>query len=172
MKQNSKPVLEYFLELKGLLEELNSHHSLPGCTCYHICRRDAIQNSHEYRLKYQAIRFLTGLNDSFSVVRTQVILMDPFPPINRIYSFVVQEESNHKNLVAIEDNIILVNAAQRHDFKYKGGFNASKPPTRVCRFCNRSGHTIDFFYQKHGRPNFNKNKTYINVSKVDAPVSS
>ena len=33
-----------------------------------------------------------GLNDSFSNVRGRILLMDPLPPINKVYSLVVQEE--------------------------------------------------------------------------------
>lgn len=167
-----KSVLEFFLGLKGLWEELNSHRPSPMCTCYHRCHCDSIQNAQEYKLKDQDIQFLTGLNDNFSIVKTQVFLMDHLPSINRIYSLVVQEESNHKNVVVVEDNSILVNATHIPDSKHKGGLNAGKPSTTVSTFCNRNEHTIGFCYQKYGHPNFNKNKSFINVSQVDAHISS
>jgi len=44
------------------------------------------------------MQFLTGLNESFSVVKTQILLMDPLPPINKVYSLVVQEESQNSLL--------------------------------------------------------------------------
>lgn len=33
-----------------------------------------------------------------------------------------------------------------------------------CSFYNRNGRTIDFCYQKHGHPSFNKNKPLVNAS--------
>ncbi|MCI04355.1 integrase catalytic region, partial [Trifolium medium] len=63
LKQGSKSVLDYFTEIKGLWEELNTHRPMPTC-----------------------------LNDSFSVVKIQVLLMEPLHSINRMYSIVIQEE--------------------------------------------------------------------------------
>jgi hypothetical protein len=40
------------------------------------------------------IQFLTGLNDQFSVVKTQMLLMDPLPSINKVYSLVMQESND------------------------------------------------------------------------------
>lgn len=96
MKQNSKYVLKCFLELKELWEELNSYRQLHVCICYHRCRCHNTRNAQEYKLEDQSIQFLTDLNDRVLVVKTQVLLMDPLPLINRIYSLVVQEKSNHK----------------------------------------------------------------------------
>lgn len=62
---------------------------------------------------------ITDLNDTFSDVKTHVFLMDPPTLINHIHSFVIQEESNRKNLMQIEDNSILVNVAQRLDFNHR-----------------------------------------------------
>ena len=33
-----------------------------------------------------------GLNESFSHVKRQILLMDPLPPINKVFSLVVQHE--------------------------------------------------------------------------------
>lgn len=38
------------------------------------------------------MNFLMGLNDSFSQTRGQILLMDPLPSINRVFSLIVQEE--------------------------------------------------------------------------------
>ena len=40
--------------------------------------------------------FLMGLNDSFSQVRGQLLLMDPLPPINKVFSLISQEEQQRK----------------------------------------------------------------------------
>lgn len=36
--------------------------------------------------------FLMGLNDYYSQVRGQLLLMDPIPPINKVFSLISQEE--------------------------------------------------------------------------------
>jgi hypothetical protein len=38
------------------------------------------------------IRFLTGLNDSFAMVKSQILLLDPLPPMNKVFSMVLQHE--------------------------------------------------------------------------------
>lgn len=43
------------------------------------------------QVKESVMKFLMGLNDSFSQVRTQILLMDPLP-INKVYSLLIQEE--------------------------------------------------------------------------------
>ncbi|XP_058762417.1 uncharacterized protein LOC131635789 [Vicia villosa] len=99
LKQDSKSVLDYFTELRGLWEELNSHRPIPICTYPQQCRCEAMRSAREFRLEDQIIQFLTGLNDTFYVIKTQVLLIDPLPSINRVYSMVIQEESNNVSLV-------------------------------------------------------------------------
>jgi len=38
------------------------------------------------------MQFLRGLNDSYSNVKSHVLLLDPLPPISKIFSYVVQQE--------------------------------------------------------------------------------
>ena len=38
------------------------------------------------------MQFLMGLNESYSQGRAQILLMDPLPSINEVYSLLIQEE--------------------------------------------------------------------------------
>ena len=108
-------MLEYFTEMKSLWEELNSHRPMPMCTCPHPCQCESMRSARNFRLEDQVIQFLTGLNDTFGVVKTQVLLMDPLPSIHKVYSLVVREESNNHGVntsSSIEDSNILVNASE------------------------------------------------------------
>ncbi|MCH97694.1 integrase catalytic region [Trifolium medium] len=169
LKQGSKYVHDYFMELKALWEELNSHRPILMCACVHQCRCAAMQLVRNYRLEDQIIQFLTGLNDSFSVVKTQVLLMDPLPTLNKVYSLVIQEESSHRSLPVLDDSPSLINAAHRSDHKGKGFAqnSGSKNSNRVCTFCHLTGHTVEFCYQKHAHPTFNKGKNSVNASHND-----
>ncbi|KAL5865096.1 hypothetical protein ACOSQ3_002610 [Xanthoceras sorbifolium] len=44
-----------------------------------------------YQMEY-VMSFLMGLNDSFTQIRGQLLLMDPLPPINRVFSLISQEK--------------------------------------------------------------------------------
>nr|KYP57708.1 hypothetical protein KK1_003978 [Cajanus cajan] len=38
------------------------------------------------------MQFLHGLNDQYNNVKSHVLLMEPLPPISKIFSYVVQQE--------------------------------------------------------------------------------
>ena len=40
--------------------------------------------------------FLMGLNDTYSVVRGQILLMDPIPPLSKVFSLLLQDEKQRK----------------------------------------------------------------------------
>jgi hypothetical protein len=92
LQQESKTVTEYFSSLKLLWEELEIYLPMPACsstvhcTCASMCLARANHN-----LLY-IIRLLTGLNDNFSMVKSQILLMDPLPPLNKVFSMVIQHE--------------------------------------------------------------------------------
>ena len=45
-----------------------------------------------YKEQNCIMQFLKGLNDQYSVVCSQILLMDPLPPINRAYALILQQE--------------------------------------------------------------------------------
>ena len=53
--------------------------------------------------------FLMGLNDYFSQVRGQLLLMDPLPPINKVFSLISQEEQQRKIGLNSTSNTSLTN---------------------------------------------------------------
>ncbi|KAK3037429.1 hypothetical protein RJ639_031923 [Escallonia herrerae] len=62
-------------------------------------------------------QFLMGLDDKYATLRTQIINMDPFPNIDRVYAMVMQEES-HRGITGSRDTTSVV------------GFHAQNgPPT-------------------------------------------
>jgi hypothetical protein len=168
LKQGSKPVSEYFTEMRALWEELNSHRPLPKCSCPHQCRCESSTLAHEYRVEDQIMQFLVGLNDQFSVVKTQILLMDPLPSLNKVYSLVIQEESNHAPILSLpaDESSVLVNAtdSKKPYGRGRGSYNHNKNSSRHCTFCNRTNHTIDTCYLKHGFPNANKSANSNNVT--------
>ena len=79
-------------------------------------------------------------------MRSQILLMDPLPAINRIFSMVVQQERQLTLSSPTEPNAF-VNVTN-HSFSGKG--RSFGPPsavkgasTKKCSYCHRPGHTID-----------------------------
>lgn len=102
-----------------------------------------MRSAREFRLEDQIIQFLTGLNEKISVIKTQVLLLDPLPSINKVYYMVVQEESNNIFVLsqpdsnsAIDEANRLVNAYDSRKFAGKssnsyGGASNNKKDGRV-----------------------------------------
>ncbi|XP_073133809.1 uncharacterized protein [Henckelia pumila] len=81
LRQNQDTVCAYFAKLKSLWEELNNYYGGRGkCSC-----------GVNWQMEY-IMAFLMGLNESFAHVRRQVILMDPLPAINKVFSLIYQAE--------------------------------------------------------------------------------
>jgi hypothetical protein len=132
-------------------------------------------------LEDQVIQFLTGLNDQFNVVKTQILVLDPLPTINKVYSLVIQEESNNSSLILIDEPVSAINASNAFPSSNKSqwrgrGYSSGPKPPRHCTFCGRNNHTIDYCYAKHGYPNAQKQTPSINASssneQIEAPPGS
>ena len=86
MTQGATNVSSFFTRIKGAWDELNSHMTIPKCTC------DAAMAWQAERDKEKVHQFLMGLNDSFKTLHSQILAMEPLPILNRIYSMVVTKE--------------------------------------------------------------------------------
>jgi hypothetical protein len=136
------------------------------CTCPHPCRFAAMREARQFRLEDQVMQFLTGLNDQFNVVKTQILMLDPLPSINKVYSLVVQEESNNLSLASSNiEPFFVANTTESRKPQGRGrGYYNSYKPSRHCTFCGKSNHTVEYCYQKHGYPNFPKQNASVNAS--------
>ena len=86
--QDQNSISVYFTKLKTIWEELSNYR--PVCTC------GGVKNlSSHYQMEY-IMSFLMRLNDSFAQVRGQLLLMDPLPPIIKVFSLISQEEHQKK----------------------------------------------------------------------------
>lgn len=91
-----------------LWEELETYKHMPACACATKCSCAAMGNARHYHSLNYEIRFLTGLNDNFVVVRSQVLLMDPLPNINRIFSMVIQHERQNNYAINDESRVLVI----------------------------------------------------------------
>ncbi|KAL4603772.1 hypothetical protein ACB092_10G147600 [Castanea dentata] len=120
------------------------------------------------------MQFLMGLNDSFSHIRGQILLMDPIPSVEKVFSLLIQDEkqrsvghgSNHGPFVK---STALATKAMNLDSKT---FKKTKEkPT--CNHCGLRGHTLEKCYKLHGYPPGYKAKPRANqVSSFDADQES
>ncbi|XP_052479603.1 uncharacterized protein LOC128034803 [Gossypium raimondii] len=85
-KQDDRSVTDYFTELKILWDKLMNFRPIPVCSCSPSCFCGVFVTLQKYHDNDYVICFLKGLHDRFAAVRSQIMLIDPLPPINKAFS--------------------------------------------------------------------------------------
>ncbi|KAG5049753.1 hypothetical protein JHK85_010856 [Glycine max] len=96
----------------------------------------------------------------YLLFRSQILLMDPLPPVNHVFSMIIQQERHNSSSPIIDESNTFVNVAQSTFRRRRGGgvpAGQSSDNTRTfsnkkCIYCGRNGHTVDICYAKHGYP--------------------
>ena len=91
LKQGDMSITKYFTQLKIIWEELDNFQPIPSCNCGDICHC-GLGVVRGYKDREYVIRFLRGLNECYSGVRSQIMLMEPVSDINKVLSLLMQEE--------------------------------------------------------------------------------
>ena len=85
-------IFAYLLLLILSLGVLSAQHRpLPCCSCGK-CTCGVNDKIATFQHQDSLMQFLNGLNDSYSQVRTQILMMKPSPSIDKAFSLVIQEE--------------------------------------------------------------------------------
>ncbi|KAM6569812.1 hypothetical protein CsatB_017797 [Cannabis sativa] len=86
LTQGSNTVTTYYTRLKSLWDQIREFRPPPVCSC------GAMKVIQEYQEEDRLLEFLVGLNDSYNLVRSQILMRDPLPSVNKAYAAVIQEE--------------------------------------------------------------------------------
>ena len=149
--------------MKSVWEELQNFQPIPGCACGGVCTY-GLAIVRDYMKTNYVVRFLRGLNEQYSHVRSQIMLMKPLPDINEAFSLLTQEERQVS--IDTHDSVILLNTGdQRRGGSGTRGRGRGQPPnmggrgtqrrgksSKVCTYCQKSGHIMEECYKKHGYP--------------------
>ncbi|GAU31202.1 hypothetical protein TSUD_210590 [Trifolium subterraneum] len=162
LKQESRTVTEFYSDLKLLWEELEIYIPIPNCSCRNRCTCEAMRSARNNHTMLYAIRFLTGLNEHFAMVKSQILLMDPLPTMNRVFSLVLQHE-RQGNFSPSDESKALLNAAKSRGFP-------SKTPARVCTYCGKDNHMIDNCFKKHGPPPHFRKSSQLNNAAIEGGI--
>ncbi|XP_061362927.1 uncharacterized protein LOC133306624 [Gastrolobium bilobum] len=167
MQQGTRSISEYFTQLKILWDELDSLEPSLNCSCGALVQIKATKE------RDHIIRFLRGLNERYSQARSQIMLMQPLPGMNSVFSLVIQQE-RQLNEDSVENEIekepkVLLNVTTQQYTRGGGQFTRGRGRTftgrggqfagrgrgsinRICTYCGRTNHTIETCYKKHGYP--------------------
>ncbi|XP_070055181.1 uncharacterized protein LOC142179862 [Nicotiana tabacum] len=88
------------------------------------------------------LQFLVGLNESYSHVRSEILLKILVLIVNQAYALAVQEKSQRTLSVANSDKEPLTMLAGRGQ-----GFKATRKPGFICDYCGYKGHLKENCYK-------------------------
>ncbi|GMJ10663.1 hypothetical protein HRI_004735500 [Hibiscus trionum] len=158
--QNLSSISVYFSRLKLLWDDFDALVPFNSCEC-EIARENS-----SILAQQRLFQMLMGLNDSYTMVRSQILLMKPLPTINQAYNMLVQEEGQRQhsvNSVQVQNEptaLYTSSYSQSHN-QYKKKFNG------ICDFCHIKGHKKENCYRLIGySPDFKfTKKGGINVKQ-------
>lgn len=138
LKQEDLSVSAYHTRIKALWDEFDSFRPREPCSCG--AGKYLLDSHNQDRL----MKFLQGLHDHYATLRSNVLLMDPFPHVNKIYNLVRQEEQQQNintSSAAQVESAALNFKGDRHNPFLRSNNNNNKRPRPFCDHCNRYGHT-------------------------------
>lgn len=94
LTQGNSDVAGYFTKVKRIWDELDSLDTCNHCSCECSCGgKDKTLKSHQVG---RLIQFLMGLNDTYSGVRSNILMSTPLPSIDHAYSLLIQDEKQRE----------------------------------------------------------------------------
>ncbi|KAL0309364.1 UNVERIFIED_CONTAM: Retrovirus-related Pol polyprotein from transposon RE1 [Sesamum radiatum] len=169
IRQGTHTVIEYFNNLTSLWDELDCLKPPKVCTCgLCVCGFTKVTAEEENLTKL--VQFLMGLDDSYDSIRNQILVMDPFPSVNKAYAMVLRIERQRMINAQTGENVDNValhtkwndsrsNTGSRGVLQNlnKGGYKGKgliDKRTQICTNCGKTGHTKDTCFKLHGVPDW------------------
>lgn len=89
-----------------------------------------------------------GLNESFDPIRSQILVLDPLPSVNKAYSMVLRVEKQRSVQIDLaaqintseNNNAMLVKTTPQSNSRNNGGRRNQKKDDRICDHCKTPGH--------------------------------
>ena len=91
--QNQLTAADYFTKCKCLWDQLLNYDSLPECSC------GAVKSLNDCHDNSYVMRFLMSLNESFSTIRSQILMSNPLPSMGRFIHLFFKKK--HKNILDV-----------------------------------------------------------------------
>ncbi|KAL4569586.1 hypothetical protein LXL04_025227 [Taraxacum kok-saghyz] len=85
--QGSDSLSDYYNKLNSLWKEFDSLTNLGICTC------DAFTSVSDHSQQIKLMHFLMGLDESYSTIRSNILMHDPFPSVKSAFATSSREES-------------------------------------------------------------------------------
>ncbi|XP_019255128.1 PREDICTED: uncharacterized protein LOC109233718 [Nicotiana attenuata] len=192
--QGLADIATYFTRMKRLWDELYSLNTDMHWSCN--CDCGGKKKMQHFKEDERLIQFLMGLNKTYGLARSNILIVKPLSLANQAYSLLMQDENQreiHVNCQLPTDGASFMvrnqgsqnyqnfvgshfNSQQKSgNNSYKGNHgHKGKKNTQMCSYCKMTNHTIDKCYRLVGFPGdfkFTKNKRVQNSPKGNSAAT-
>lgn len=136
LRQNGKPLVQYYTSLSTLWEELEAINDLPSLTTTSDEIKTLLTAIQVQKDESRLFQFLNGLDDVFGQQRRQLLMMSPLPSVEMACAVIQQEESQHDILQTHSGN-------EDISAMFSKGVHVSSEKSVMCNVCKKKGHTTD-----------------------------
>ncbi|XP_019162013.1 PREDICTED: uncharacterized protein LOC109158578 [Ipomoea nil] len=163
--QGNMTMNEYFTKSNALWQQMNSLRPLLLCECVPRCSCTLVSRMQKQREEDQIIRFLEGLNEEYEAIKSGVLVMDPIPEMEKVLNMTLKVERKIRGSLsqksgalaqsnAIQNQVeeepsVVAASTLNNKKKFTNNMGRSVPK---CTFCDKTGHTVEKCYKKHGFP--------------------
>ncbi|GKA77186.1 hypothetical protein Tco_0783647 [Tanacetum coccineum] len=167
LKQSNCTIEVFDHKLKGLWDEIDAIEAPYACTCKCVCDNGKENGKREQRKRL--IQFLIGLDECYTNIRGQILLIQPLPLVAKAYSMLRQEEkqidfSKHSS----QTPITLNTCKNAYTPSYRNNNHPNTPNNLTnrlqtekrntfwkgifCGYCKKEGHPKEECYKLLGYP--------------------
>ncbi|XP_074299906.1 uncharacterized protein LOC141631085 [Silene latifolia] len=155
ISQDNSPLVEYYGKLKNIWENLDHLDPIPSCTCgaMNQCSCQMLKRLVDRETQSKLLQLLMGLTSGYEHAQTNLLTMEPLPPINKALGLLQKvERQKHINDQAAEVSVEQAAFASKKRFNSKANEagTANKRPKedsdfgyKFCTHCEKAGHTIE-----------------------------
>lgn len=160
ISQGNQSVSSLITKINMLWDDIDSLFLVHVCT--RGCKCGAAQKTTQFHQNQRVIQFLMGLNDSYHMMRSSILMKSHLPTLGHAYSLLLQEEAQkeiHSTSHFLSVSAFLTVNSSKSQFKEK--INAIK--SLHCTYFKKPGNLIENCYKLHGFSSdfkFTKNKKF------------
>ncbi|GKE31824.1 cysteine-rich receptor-like protein kinase 8 [Tanacetum coccineum] len=162
LKQQNCNIEVYYHKLKGLWDEHDALEAPYMCICACNCENGRVNSDRDQRKRL--IQFLMGLDESYSNIRGQILLMQPLPTVAKAYGMIRQEEKQREGILPKPTTSAVFstysngstsrnyNNTQRNNQRSQTERRSTFRAGIYCTNCGKEGHYREECYKLKGYP--------------------
>lgn len=173
LQQGSMDLSAYYTQLKILWDELDGADYVKTCQNCDCCKATHTKMEHT-----KIIKFLAGLNESYSNARSQIIMKKHIPDLAEVYNLLDQDYSQ-RSIMPVTNasayNVADVPATSQASINamHQASHHNQRQARPLCSHCGYSGHTVDKCCKVHGYPpGFKSKRTEEQISEAKPLVAN